>query len=183
MKCLILILLLFSIHFTLGVGSEYPVIYIPQAKSIVKPLEKVNVQFRLFIEHLGLIESSNQWRVINSIGCMGKYQFTTATLELLGYHGITPERFRADPAVFPEQMQERALKDLIAHNLHYLSKFTQYIGQVVNGVRITRAGLIAASHLGGVGGVQRFLTSGHNATDLNGSSVQKYLQEFSQYSV
>ena len=114
---------------------------------------------------------------------MGKYQFTTATLELLGYHGITPERFRSDPTVFPEVMQERALRDLIAHNLHYLSKFTQYIGQVVNGVRITRAGLIAASHLGGIGGVQRFLTSGHNACDMNGSSIQKYLKEFQGYSV
>ena len=182
MKCLIFIFLLLSISLASG-SSDRVTLYIEQSHPIVKPPERVDVQFRLFIEHLGLIESSNQWQAINPIGMMGKYQFSTATLELLGYHGITPERFRSDPTVFPEQMQERALRDLIAHNLHYLSKFTQYIGQVVNGVRITRAGLIAASHLGGVGGVQRFLTSNHNATDMNGSSVQKYLKEFSQYNV
>jgi hypothetical protein len=182
MKQLILILLLLSISLASG-SSDHVTLYIEQVHPIVKPPERVDIQFRLFIEHLGLIESSNQWKVINSIGCMGKYQFTATTLELLGYHGITPERFRADPSVFPEQMQERALKDLIAHNLHYLSKFTQYIGHVVNGVQITRAGLIAASHLGGVGGVQRFLTSNHNATDMNGSSIQTYLKEFQGYSV
>jgi hypothetical protein len=182
MKQLIFIILLFCICRASG-SSDWTTLWIPKLHAIVKPPERVDIQFRLFIEHLGMIESSNQWQAINSIGCMGKYQFAQATLELLGYHGITPERFRSDPSVFPEVMQERALKDLIAHNLHYLSKFTQYIGQVVNGVRITRAGLIAASHLGGVGGVQRFLTSNHNATDMNGSSVQKYLKEFQQYNV
>lgn len=182
MKQLIFVMLLLSISLASG-SSEWVTLWVPQSHPVVKPPERVDVQFRLFVEHLGLIESSNRWQVVNDIGCMGKYQFTQATLELLGYHNITPERFRADPSVFPEVMQERALKDLIAHNLHYLSKFTQYIGRVVNGVRITRAGLIAASHLGGVGGVQRFLTSGHNATDLNGTSVQKYLKEFQEYNV
>ena len=115
MKQLIFVMLLLSISLASG-SSEWVTLWVPQSHPVVKPPERVDVQFRLFVEHLGLIESSNRWQVVNDIGCMGKYQFTQATLELLGYHNITPERFRADPSVFPEVMQERALKDLIAHN-------------------------------------------------------------------
>jgi hypothetical protein len=72
---------------------------------------------------------------------------------------------------------------LVKSNRHQLQKFAQYVGQVINGILITEAGLLAASHLAGVGGVQKYLTSNHNATDMNGSSVQKYLKEFQGYSV
>jgi hypothetical protein len=182
MKYLVLVLLLFSIPLASG-SSECRTLFIAKMHGIIKAPEKINLQYQSFIEHLGLVESSNNWRVVNPIGMMGKYQFSAKTLEDLGYHGITPARFKADPNIFPVAMQERALKDLIAKNLHSLTKFTQYIGQVVNGVLITRAGLVAASHLAGVGGVQRYLTSNHNATDMNGSSVQHYLQEFQAYTV
>jgi hypothetical protein len=183
MKKFMFLVLLFSIHFSLGVGSQYTTIYITKARSIIKPPEKVNVEFRLFITHLGLIESSNQWKIINPIGCMGKYQFTQATLERLGYMGITPQRFKDNPDIFPESIQEQAMRELVKSNQKQLTKSFQYIGQIINGVRITKAGLLAASHLAGVGGVQRYLTTSHNATDINGTSVQKYLREFQEYQI
>jgi hypothetical protein len=182
MKQLILVLLLFSVSLASG-SSDYVTLYILKTHSIVKPPEKVDIQFRLFVEHLGLLESSNQWKVINSIGCMGKYQFTAATLKNLGFQGITPEKFRQDPSVFPESMQEQALQELIKYNQHQLQKFMSFVGQIVNGVRITKAGLLAACHLGGIRSVQRFLTAGVNATDMNGTSVQKYLKEFQTYNI
>jgi hypothetical protein len=182
MKTLILITLLFGASLASGV-SDYPSLYIPASKPIVVASMRAEINFRLFIEHLGLIESSNDWKIVNPFGAMGKFQFLQTTLEMLGYNGITPDKFRVDPNIFPEKVQEQALEDLIQYNERCLRNFTQYIGQVINGVHITKAGLIAASHLAGPGGVIKFLTGVHNAKDKNGSSVQRYLTEFQSYNV
>jgi hypothetical protein len=182
MKQLILILFLFGVSIASG-APDYVTLYIVKVHAIVKPPESVEVQYRSFVNHLGLIESSNQWKVVNSSGCIGKFQFTQATLEMLGYIGITPEKFKVNPSIFPEALQEEALQHLMKYNQHYLDKFVKYIGQVIGGVLITKAGLLGAAHLAGVGGVQKYLTSSANYTDCNGSSVQKYLKEFSGYSV
>jgi hypothetical protein len=182
MKKLIILILLASIHFASG-SSDNPIIYIPMARPIIKATERADIQFKLFASHLGRLESNNDWKVINTLGYMGKYQFGTATLDGLGYHNITPERFREDPSIFTEGMQEQALRDLVAYNKNCLKACEKYIGQIINGVMVTKAGMLAAAHLAGAGNVQRFLTNGHNATDMNGTSVTKYLNEFRQYSV
>jgi hypothetical protein len=163
--------------------SEPQIIYIAEAKGLYQVPEKAEIQFDLFKQHLGLIESNNRYQIINRKGYMGKYQFGAETLDFLGYHGITPETFKANPGIFPPSMQEQALKDLIRFNEKALSKYKHYIGTVINGVRITKAGLMAAAHLAGAGGVQHYLTSNHNATDCNGSSIQSYLQEFSNFNI
>jgi hypothetical protein len=180
MKKAVFVILLLGLFHASG-SPDTPSLYIIQYNPIIKPPDKAETQFKLFIQHLGLIESANQWQVINSIGCMGKYQFATATLEFLGYHGITPEKFKANPNIFPPALQELALIDLIRHNENSLKKFNQYIGQVINGILITKAGLLGAAHLAGVRGVQRYLTGNHNAVDMNGSSIQTYLIEFQNY--
>jgi hypothetical protein len=181
MKTLILITLLFGASLASGL-SDYPSVYIMVCHPIIKAPEKADIQFKLFASHLGLLESHGDWKIINSLGAMGKYQFMPSTLEKLGYH-ITPEAFKANPAIFNESMQEQALRDLVQNNSRCLRKFAQYIGQVINGTFITKAGLLGAAHLAGIGGVQKFLTSNHNATDINGSSVQKYLNEFQNFTV
>lgn len=181
MKNLLLIILLCGASLASG-NSDFPSVYILVCHPIIKAPEKAEINFKLFASHLGLLESSGDWKVVNSLGAIGKYQFMPSTLEKLGYH-ITPEAFKADPSIFTEKMQEQALRDLIQNNSRCLKKFVQYIGQVINGTLITKAGLLGAAHLAGVGGVEKFLTSNHNATDRNGTSVQHYLNEFSKYSV
>jgi hypothetical protein len=182
MKNLLLIILLCGACLASG-NSDYPSVSIMVCHPIIKAPERAEIQFKLFASHLSLIESSNDWKVVNSLGMMGKYQFSPATLEILGYHNITPERFKADPSIFSEAMQEQALRDLMQYNERYLKKFASFIGQIINGTLITKAGLLGAAHLAGVGGVQKFLTSAHNATDINGTSVQRYLTEFQNYNV
>lgn len=182
MKKLFFLILFLGIFIASG-SSDLHILYLPTPVPIIKPPERADVQYKRFVDHLGLIESANQWKVVNPIGCMGKYQFAQATLEYLGYEGITPERFKANPDIFPERMQEEVLKELIQQNTKALKKFKAFIGQTINGVVITQAGLIGAAHLAGVGGVQKFLTSNHNPTDCNGSSVQTYLQEFQNYNI
>jgi hypothetical protein len=182
MKNLILIIFLCGASLASGL-SDYPSLYISASRPIIVPPARVEINFKMFISHLGLIESSNNWKIVNSIGMIGKYQFAQKTLENLGYYGITPEKFKANPDIFPEAMQEQALRDLIRYNERCLRKFTSFIGQIINGTLITKAGLLGAAHLAGVGGVMRFLTSSHNARDCNGASVQRYLTEFQSYSV
>jgi hypothetical protein len=182
MKKLIFIIMFFGVFHASGT-TDTPIIYIEMSNPIIKPPEKAEIQYKLFTQHLGLIESNNNLIAVNQIGMMGKYQFSCSTLDYLGYKGITPEKFRDNPGIFPEYLQEEALRDLIRFNERCLKKFTSYIGTVVNGVRITKAGLIAASHLAGAGGVQHYLTNNHNATDMNGASIQSYLAEFQNFTI
>jgi Ca2+-binding RTX toxin-like protein len=58
-----------------------------------------------------------------------------------------------------------------------------YAGQTLNGVLLTKSGMIAASHLAGTGGLKSFIQSGGvtNAKDSNQTSVVDYLKLFASY--
>ena len=40
---------------------------------------------------------------------------------------------------------------------------------------MTRTGILKAAHLGGAGGVNKFLNSNVNATDVHGTSIADYM--------
>lgn len=136
-----------------------------------------------FITDLGFRESGNNWLSVNQIGCFGEYQFHEATLQFLGYNKITLKRFRENPQIFPPELQLKALKALIKANLALLMDYEHYIGKTINGVKITKSGMIAASHLGGAGSLQKFLDSNGiiNRQDIFGTSISDYLKKFSYY--
>jgi len=140
-------------------------------------------EFDRFIEHLGLKESGNNWKAINQISCIGKFQFSPQTLRHLGYSYITPRKFRQDPSIFSEELQHQVLLALIKSNEIALKDCMNYVGQTVKGIYVTKSGLLAASHLAGARGVRLFLTTRANPTDCNGTSVSHYLKEFSGYSI
>jgi hypothetical protein len=138
----------------------------------------------LFAEHLGWKESRNNWEVINPINCMGAYQFHPKTLQRLGYD-INPREFKKDPSIFPKELQEECLRLLIKVNLMSLKKYEHYIGTTINGIKITRSGLLAGMHLGGLGSVKVFLlTNGKSDRhDINGTRISDYIKEFSTYKI
>lgn len=140
-------------------------------------------EFSRFIKDLGYRESGNNWLSINKIGCFGEWQFMESTLRYLGYRKITLKRFKANPEIFPREMQMKALKTLIRVNLLYLADYEHYIGDSIRHVVITRSGMIAASHLGGAGSLQKFLSSGGkiNNKDVFGTSIYDYLKKFRDY--
>ncbi|HUX57121.1 MAG TPA: hypothetical protein VMV77_09110 [Bacteroidales bacterium] len=137
----------------------------------------------LFTDHLGLKESNNQWKAINQIGCMGTWQIAPGTLRHFGYGYITPQSFRQNPDLFPEELQYQILLALLKSNEIALKDYFFYVGQTIKGVEITKSGLLAASHLGGTGSVKKFLlTMGAvNKKDVNGTSIKHYLKEFGGY--
>lgn len=140
-------------------------------------------EFSRFINDLGYRESGNNWLSVNKIGCFGEWQFKESTLRYLGYKKITLKRFKANPGIFPREMQMKALKTLIRVNLLYLTDYEHYIGDSIRNVVITRSGMIAASHLGGAGSLQKFLSSGGktNNKDVFGTSIYDYLKRFRDY--
>jgi len=140
-------------------------------------------EFSRFINDLGLSESGNNWLSINQIGCFGEWQFDESTLNYLGYRKVTLKRFKSNPEIFPRDLQLQALKTLIKVNLTFLMDYEHFIGDTINGVVVTKSGMIAASHLGGAGSLQKFLDSNGliNKQDILGTSIYDYLKKFSSY--
>ena len=140
-------------------------------------------EFSRFINDLGYRESGNNWLCVNRIGCFGEWQFDQSTLRYLGYKKITLKKFKANPDIFPRELQLEALKNLIKVNLIYLQHYEHFIGDSIKGIVITKAGMIAASHLGGAGSLQKFLNSNGriNKKDVLGTSIYDYLKKFGDY--
>jgi hypothetical protein len=140
-------------------------------------------EFSKFINDLGLRESGNNWLCINQIGCFGEWQFDESTLQFLGFRKITLKKFMKNPEIFPRELQLKALKTLIKVNLMILLDYEHFIGESIDGVVITKSGMIAASHLGGAGSLEKFLNSRGrvNKRDVLGTSIYDYLKKFSYY--
>jgi hypothetical protein len=142
-------------------------------------------EFRRFINDLGYRESGNNWLCVNCIGCFGEWQFAESTVHYLGYKNVTLRKFKKDPEVFPPELQRKVLESLIKVNLVLLRDYEDYIGDTIMGVKITKSGMIAASHLGGAQSVRLFLASDGriDREDVLGTSVRDYMKRFSFYDI
>jgi len=137
----------------------------------------VGKSFTGFKEAIAFKESQGKYFVVNTLGYLGKYQFGKSTLELLRIYNT--EHFLYNP-----KLQEDAFIALCSLNKHYLRKdIERSAGKVINGIKITESGILAAAHLAGPGNVKRYLRSGGSRIfrDAYGSSVQHYIRKFSGY--
>jgi len=119
-------------------------------------------------------ESQSNYRKINSLGYLGKYQFGIETLKSIGIKDSMA--FLNNP-----KLQEKAFIALLSKNKYELQDYIKYFeGKVVDGVKITESGILAAAHLGGSGSVKRFLNSNgeKKCKDDYGTSVRTYLRDF-----
>ncbi len=124
-------------------------------------------------------ESNGLYKIINSYGYIGKYQFGKLALRSIGI--FDTEEFLNDPL-----LQEKAFDALIAKNKWILRhEIEKFVGRRINGVRITESGILAAAHLGGAGSVRKFLKSnGANGfNDGYGTSIVSYMKKFSGFDV
>lgn len=130
-----------------------------------------------FKEAIGFKESQSNYKKINTLGYMGKYQFGTETLKTIGIRDSLA--FLNSP-----KMQEKAFVALVAKNKFELKdEINNYSGKIVSGVKVTESGILAAAHLGGAGSVKKFLhTNGRRkCKDGYGSSVKSYMKSFGGY--
>lgn len=135
--------------------------------------------FISFKEALAFKESQGKYWRVNSLGYLGKYQFGTSTLDLLGVQDTT--RFLRSP-----RLQERTFVKNVQYNYEVLEPYIEkYEGKTIAGVPITASGVIAAAHLSGPGGVKRFFkTNGRKASrDAYGSSIISYMKRFAGYDI
>ena len=149
-----------------------------------------------FLYKNAYIESRNECNSINRYGCIGLYQFDINTLQSLNgninikkikksikkyknIYNITKYSF--DTLYLNKSLQNELIRDyLTLMEFKYLKKsIKKYVGKKVNGVIITKAGILASSFLG-YHNVYKFLSSNGkiNHKDGNGYSVKDRLKTF-----
>jgi hypothetical protein len=127
-----------------------------------------------FKEAIAHKESQGKYGKINTLGYLGKYQFGMETLKSIGINDSIG--FMNSP-----KLQEKAFVILLSKNKYELQEYINYFeGKVIDGVKITESGILAAAHLGGSGSVKRFLNSNgeKKCKDDYGTSVRTYLKDF-----
>ncbi len=131
-----------------------------------------------FLDKLGHFESGNDYKKVNRLGYMGRYQFGRQALKQVDLD-ISRKEFLNNP-----ELQELAMERLMQHNDSTLDKFIkEYNGKTLHGVKITHSGVLAAAHLGGATNVKKWFRSGKDFKDANGTSITKYMKIFGGYSL
>jgi hypothetical protein len=129
-----------------------------------------------FLGAIGYKESSNNYKAVNRLGYMGRYQFGKKTLNSLGIK-VSRKEFLNNP-----EIQEQAMDKLLQANYKSLKKYIdKYEGEVLHGVLVTKSGVLAAAHLGGAGSVRKWFRKGVDFKDANGTSIIKYMNKFNGY--
>ena len=130
-----------------------------------------------FKQAIGFRESENKYKTVNSLGYLGKYQFGIETLKSVGIYDRSA--FLNSP-----ELQEKAFVALLAKNKWELKKeIEKHEGTIINGIRITESGILAAAHLGGAGSVKKFFRHNgkRNFRDAYGTSITSYMKIFGGY--
>ncbi len=133
--------------------------------------------FEGFKEALAFKESRGNYFTVNTLGYLGKYQFGSETLKVIGIYN--PNQFLYNP-----ELQEKAFVANAERNKWVLRKdIKRFEGELIGGVRVTESGILAAAHLAGPGSVKKFLRSygSQNFSDAYGSTVSYYMKKFSGY--
>ncbi|OAD91255.1 peptidoglycan-binding protein LysM [Aequorivita soesokkakensis] len=172
----------FSVFSTEGLELNYNV---PTEAEFTPLIAPVTPKFYLFLgksyvgfkEALGFKESRGDYQIVNDYGYMGKYQFSRATLRMMGVKNT-------DNFLYDTRQQEAAFLAYTSLNKWVLrNDIKRSVGKTIGGVKITESGILAAAHLAGAGNVQKFLRSGgaNGFEDANGASIRYYLRMFSGY--
>jgi hypothetical protein len=155
----------------------------PQPASGLGILSQVELQ--AYFAQTGHRESNMNYRAINTIGFVGKYQFGAAALIDAGYvkridgirnadlknpsvwlRGYSLEKFLADP-----QAQEDAMYKYTQANYTTLKRIGCIDGSTS---REDVAGLLSAAHLKGAGGARELYIKGNDTQDAYGTKASNY---------
>lgn len=124
-------------------------------------------------------ESGGDFGASNEYGASGRAQFMPARMIDLKRAGVvppemTPEEFRDNPEVqkAAEKWHFNDLNEFIDRN-----GLAAYEGKVINGVPVTREGMVNVAHLGGPGGLVAYLKSGgrDDRKDPYGTKLSDYM--------
>jgi len=149
-----------------------------------------------FLTKLAFKESSNTWDTVQYVTkndkkipvYVGKYQFGNIAFRDIKSK-VRVKDFAENPNIWSEAQQDKDILKLLKNNLYYLRHtkwfkgYQHYLGQTINGVEITKSGLLAASHLVGNKSVRKFLKSNgeKDVADGNDMKCSDYMRIFSGY--
>lgn len=147
-----------------------------------------------FEQRMGMSEGGKNSGIVNSSGYSGQFQFGTGRLTDLGMYqpaqGENPNGNKwqgtFNIAGFPDvKTHADFLKSVAAQRAAFgvhVGNIDQAIAETPGADKFNRDGLRAVAHLGGVGGMQKFVSTGgqHNPADSNGTSLSNYYQKFAQ---
>jgi hypothetical protein len=138
---------------------------------------------------LSYFESGHNPLAINTLGYLGLYQFgELAFQDIYGLaEGSTKYNYykknikRWDP-----RQQDEDLKKLYINIVKYFDNYlVKYKSKVINGIKISPSGMLAAAHLVGVEATKKYLDNlgKHVLEDAYGTNVEKYIKLFCDYDV
>ena len=158
-----------------------------------------------FFKALGYLESRENYEIRNKYGYIGKYQMGEAAMIDAGYYikKLKPgEHFNndwsgsftgkngiysVDDFLKNHEVQEIAQVEFKQKQWKYLENdgASKYLGQSINGIKITQSGLLGGAHIGGQGKVLKFLKSNGkiDETDANKVPVSTYIRKLKDYDV
>ncbi len=152
-----------------------------------------------FLEDLADRESGGDYKIVNKIGYLGKYQVGEMALIDTGYYrndgkkgnnsfkdsywtGKDGVKSKQDFLNNP-QAQENAIRNL--HEVYWRNiqnkGLDRFVGKNVNGVMLTESGLLAGAHLLGPGGLEAFVKRGVIGKDQFGTAIVEYMTRFAGY--
>jgi len=165
-------------------GNSFLLLEKMRTDIIKKDKAQFLIKYNHFKKTLARYESGNNWKEYNRFGFIGKYQFGKSALDATGYGNISLESFKMNPASFPEQEQEKAMDVLLKINESVMkTTINKFVGLIMlDTIRITRMGILAAAHLAGPANVKEFLDSfgQKNVKDRLGTHVSDYISLFSR---
>ena len=112
-------------------------------------------------------------------GHFGRVQFSVNRLIEAKNSGAIPRDMTTEQFLSNPEAQIKAENWHFADIQNHISRFGErFIGQEINGIPVTRDGLVAVAHLGGKEGMKKFLNSGgeYNPQDSFGTSLSEYLE-------
>ena len=153
--------------------KEVPVLLAHQ-----KVIETKTKGLDIFLNDIAFRESSNNYSAVNSLGYLGKYQFGMSTLKTLKIN-TTKKEFLKN-----KKLQEIAMKKNLRRNKRLLNKIIkENENSVVDNVKITESGILAAAHLAGPNGIKKYFKKGIDKNDSYGTKTSDYLKMFSGYEI
>jgi len=167
-------------------------------------LHNFGVDVDKYLSIIAFKESSDNYRALNRLGYMGKYQFGRSTLRGLKKYeflDFKKEEIATSNFLANTVLQDAAMNALTAYNTNKLLVewgLSPYLGKTVGGVKITLEGMLAASHLLGPYAVKHYLENKGSMKsvtikvegekvlirkyDGNGTSLKDYMSMFSMRS-
>ena len=155
-----------------------------------------------FLDDLGKRESSGNYKIVNKFGYLGKYQMGEMALVDLGYYTKSNKIYNNDwSGIFTgkdnifskkdflnaSEVQEKCQIEFMKLQWRYIKnlELNIYVDKIINNIKISQSGLLAASHLVGVYNVKKYLNSDGKQIQKDGfkTSIEEYLIKFKDYDV